>query len=393
MSRSKTTVLVVGAGPVGLLLALRLARANVAVTVIEAQKELDNAPKAMAHLPAAFPDFQKAGIFDDLVAAAGELANTAMVFRRTSDSSIIFEPPHNPNRPGVLILPQGRLSSIVYEHLQRLENATVLMGHALRSFTDSAEGVTATVSTPDGSEQKFDALFLVGADGGRSTVRKLTGIEFEGETLPCQLVASDVYYDFAKHGGFKHANFMVDKENYGLISQITTDGLWRVSFSVPLGLDMKDIEAIVPEKYEAMLPGPRPLEYKIDRLAPYKAQQLCATTFRKGRALLVGDAAHLTNPYAGWGMAAGVFDASSLADALISCLEKGAPDSFLQGWAEARREIFLKSVDPISKECFWAVQDPDVDSLPQRHPHLRAMKAGKPPNIATDVTLLPGYVQ
>lgn len=293
---SKTSVVIVGAGPVGLILALRLAQAKVDVTVVEAQNKIDDAPKAIAQLPAILAEFKKAGILGDLVAAAGELANTTFVFRRTSDASIIFEPPHDPNRPGVLLLPQGELCRIACEHLKRLENATVLMGHALLSFDDSANGVTARVSTPDGSEKTITASFLVGADGGRSTVRKLAGIGFEGETLPCQLVASDVYYDFARHGGFKHANFMVDTENYGLISQITSDGLWRVSFSVPLGSDMKDIEAIAPERYEAMFPGPRPLEYTINRLAPYKAQQLCATTFRTGRVLLAGDAAHCKSP-------------------------------------------------------------------------------------------------
>lgn len=290
---SKTTVLVVGAGPVGLILALRLALADIHVTVIEAQHELDDAPKAMAHLPAAFPEFKKAGIFDDLKATAGDLASTGLAFRKTSDFSIIFEPPHVPSRPGVMIVPQGKLTEIALEHLEKFDNATVLMGHALQSVDESsADSVKATVRTADGSEKVIEASILVGTDGGKSTVRRLAGIGFEGDTLPCQLVASDIYYDFAKHGGFKWANFMADKENYGMIGQISVDGLWRVSFSVPLGFDAKDIETVAPKKFEAMLPGPRPLQYKVNRLAPYKAQQLCATTFRKGRILLAGDAAH-----------------------------------------------------------------------------------------------------
>ncbi|KAF4312789.1 Monooxygenase FAD-binding protein [Botryosphaeria dothidea] len=390
---SKTTVLIVGAGPVGLILALRLSLANVNVTVVEAQGDLDDAPKAMAHLPAVFPEFKKAGIFDDLVAEAGQLASTGLTFRRTSDSSVLFEPPHSPARPGVMIIPQGKLTRVVYEHVKKNSNVTVLMGHALRSLDDSSQDtIKATVATSDGPEKDIEASIVVGADGGRSTVRKLTGIQFEGETLPCQLVASDVYYDFAKHGGFKDANFMADTENYGLISQITSDGLWRVSFSVPLGFGLKEIENVAPEKFEAMFPGPRPLQYKLNRLAPYKAQQLCATTFRKGRVLLAGDAAHLTNPYAGWGMATGVFDAGSLADALASHLQRGAPDGVLDAWANARRKIFLEVVDPVSRECFWAMQDPDFDSLPLRHPHIKAMKAGKPLSIATDATSLEGYV-
>lgn len=64
----------------------------------------------------------------------------------------------------------------------------------------------------------------------------------------------------------------------------------------------------------------------------------------------------------------------------------------LDAWANARRKIFLEVVDPVSRECFWAMQDPDFDSLPLRHPHIKAMKAGKPLSIATDATSLEGYV-
>lgn len=91
-------------------------------------------------------------------------------------------------------------------------------------------------------------------------------------------------------------------------------------------------------------------------------------------------------------MASGVFDAGSLADALVSHLQRGAPDALLEAWAESRRKMFLEVTDPVSRDCFWSMQDPDFDSLPMRHPHIKAMAAGKPTSIATDVTSLPGYV-
>lgn len=89
------------------------------------------------------------------------------------------------------------------------------------------------------------------------------------------------------------------------------------------------------------------------------------------------------------GLNTGIFDGASLADALTSIIQRGASDSLLNNWAEARRNVFMKIVDPMSRAAYWAVQDPETDSLPDRHPMLKAMKAGanaKPPKLATDVT-------
>ena len=98
----------------------------------------------------------------------------------------------------------------------------------------------------------------------------------------------------------------------------------------------------------------------------------------------------MTNPYAGQGLNTGIFDAASLADALVSIIQRGASEGLLDRWSEARRNIFRNIVDPMSKAAYWAFQDPDTDSLPERHPLLKAMKAGgpnaKPPEFGTDVT-------
>jgi len=291
----KTTVLVVGAGPVGIFLTLLLARANIPVTLIEARDVLDKDHKAVAQSPVVFPILKHAGILEDVQAAAGELRSTSSSFRRTTDKEIVAEVPKVAGRPGPLILSQGTFSHLLMDHVKKYESAKVLMGHSLQEVdTSSPDTVTATIKTTDGSLKTISAAYLIGADGGRSRVRNLTGIQFEGITLPHQLIATDVFYPFDTHGFSRGANFMADPEHYGLIAPINSDGLWRVSFSVPNNMKQEEIEAVVPEKFEAMFPGPRPLNYKLDRVAPYKAQQLCAKTFRAGRVLLIGDAAHCT---------------------------------------------------------------------------------------------------
>jgi 2-polyprenyl-6-methoxyphenol hydroxylase-like FAD-dependent oxidoreductase len=95
------------------------------------------------------------------------------------------------------------------------------------------------------------------------------------------------------------------------------------------------------------------------------------------------------------GLASGLLDAGSLAEVLISHLQRGAEEKVLDSWATARRANFLELVDSLSRASFWELQDSDVDSLPNRHPILKSLKAGpgmRPPAFATDVTKLDGYV-
>ncbi|KAF2103920.1 FAD/NAD(P)-binding domain-containing protein [Rhizodiscina lignyota] len=403
-SKNETPVLIIGAGPVGLFLALRLSQSGVPVTVIEANSGLDDSTKALTHMPTIYPDFKRAGILDDVLNAAGELRSTSAYFRRTSDKSVITKLPIPPGKPGPCLLPQGHFCKILLKHSQRA-GAQVLFGHRFESVrAQEGSRVHVDVSSDDGVKKTFDARFLVAADGGKSAVRKAAGIEFEGETLPAQLVATDLYYPFEKFGwSATDANFFADPQDYGLITPIDGKGLWRCSFGLQLnkdsgegsrkeGLSMNEIESAVPRKFEKMLPsepGKKPEGWKLVQIAPYKAQQLCAKTMRKRSVVLVGDAAHLTNPYAGMGLNTGIFDASSLADALVSIVQRDASDSLLDKWSDARRNMFLKVVDPMSRAAYWAFQDPDTDSLPDRHPMFKAMKAGpnaKPPELGTDVS-------
>ncbi|TKA70779.1 hypothetical protein B0A49_11173 [Cryomyces minteri] len=387
-------VLVVGGGPVGLFLALRLAQANIPVTVLEAETEMQNETKAMAHQPSIFPEFKSVGLMEDLLAAG--ITSGPLCFRKPKDGEPIAKLPVKPGMPTVLLLPQYRFWEILEQHLRKHECAKVLVGHRVTAIDQSAgDTVKVTVQTNDGQEKTFTTAHLVAADGSHSSTRRLCDIPFEGVTLSEQLVATDIVYPFDKHG-YLDANFLVDPDNYGLVGRITKEGLWRVSYGASAAMEYDEIVKGLPAKFDAMFPGPRPLEYNIQRIAPYKAQQRCVATLRKGRVMVVGDAAHVTNPYAGLGLNTGFFDASSLAMALVSVLSHGAPESLLDAWAKARRDVFLNVVDPMSRKALARVKDADPDSLPERDPQLKGMKTGQmpmPPSLATDVRKLEGYVE
>jgi 2-polyprenyl-6-methoxyphenol hydroxylase-like FAD-dependent oxidoreductase len=171
---------------------------------------------------------------------------------------------------------------------------------------------------------------------------------------------------FTTHN-FHNANFIIDPVHYGLCSCIADD-LWRVSFGMPADMSEDEVKKGVDAKLEYMLPNKGvgqdgKKSYEVVRVAPYKAQQRLADTMYKSRICLVGDAAHLTNPYAGLGLASGLADASSLAEVLERVLTGKARDSevLLESWSQARRKKFGEAVDGPSRMAYERVRS-DVSS-------------------------------
>jgi 2-polyprenyl-6-methoxyphenol hydroxylase-like FAD-dependent oxidoreductase len=175
--------LVVGGGPVGTFLTLRLARAGIKVVLLETDLVPSSAPRAAVYTGPSVFELQRAGILDD-VRALG-LQNSDVCWRKV-DGEIIaglnrdFLPAH-PLNP--VTLDQFRLETVILKHLEKYPNAKILWGHQVVTLNQSAEFVTVTAETAQG-QKEFTATYVVGADGGKSTVRKLVDAKFEGFTWP-----------------------------------------------------------------------------------------------------------------------------------------------------------------------------------------------------------------
>ena len=174
---------------------------------------------------------------------------------------------------------------------------------------------------------------------------------------------------------------MVDPEHWALIARITTDGLWRVSYGEKAGLTHDQIRDRLPWKFSTMFPGDTPPDYKLDLMSPYRLNQRCASTFRKGRVVLAGDAAHLCNPFGGLGLTGGILDSAAVSDALIGIYEGKTSDSILDKYAEIRRHIFLDTVNPASQANKMRLQDSDPLTLGNRDPFINTIQTATPEEI------------
>ncbi|KAK5258071.1 hypothetical protein LTR40_008638 [Exophiala xenobiotica] len=290
-------VLIVGAGPAGCVLALLLANAGITVDLLEASDKLDDSPRASFYPWPAVRELERAGLLPE-VRERGYVVSDGVSWRKVDgtlmarmDTSAV---PYDRRLHG---LPLGKLLALTREHLDRRPNATIRYLHKV-SRIDNSQGSSARVfaDTPDG-EQVFEADYIVGCDGANSTIRRaLFGEEFPGRTWDEQIVATNVYYDIAKHGWGQGA-FIVDPQHFALVALLQKDGLYRVSYGEKVGLTREEYAARQPEKFRTILPGsPGPEDYKLVSLNPYKIHQRCAQSFRAGRFLLAADAAHLCNP-------------------------------------------------------------------------------------------------
>ncbi|KAB5580380.1 hypothetical protein GE09DRAFT_1182723 [Coniochaeta sp. 2T2.1] len=354
MANSEFKIIVVGAGPAGLLLALLLSKQGIAVTILDAADGPDPRPRATHYGPPAVHQLHRAGVMEDVL--AGGFLPKKICWRKLDgtylaglDNEIMGDDPDR-----VACLPLDKLGKILYANLQRQPTAEVKWNHKVTGLGQSDDKAWVSISTAEGAEEtRFKADYIVGCDGANSQIRRALHGDwtFPGRTWDEQIVATNVYYDgFAKHG-YEDANFIIDPENWHMASRITTDGMWRVSYGEKAGLTADELKARQPMKFEAMLPGrPKPDQYKLTNFSPYKVHQRLAVKMREGRFLLAADAAHLCNPFGGLGLTGGIVDVGGLYDCLYGIWSGKADADILDMYDTVRREKYSNMVDPISSE-------------------------------------------
>ncbi|KAL1614304.1 hypothetical protein SLS54_009871 [Diplodia seriata] len=158
------------------------------------------------------------------------------------------------------------------------------------------------------------------------------------------------YYDFDRFG-WEDSNFIVHPEDYYMAARISKDGMWRVTYGEASGLSRDELLARQPGKFEKMLPGnPKPHQYKVVSISPYRIHQRMAEKMRVGRILLAADAAHLVNPFGGMGLMGGIVDVGGLYDCLVGIHEGKADETILDKYNDVRQQKWRDFSDPISCE-------------------------------------------
>jgi 2-polyprenyl-6-methoxyphenol hydroxylase-like FAD-dependent oxidoreductase len=343
----RAQVIVVGAGPVGLITAHGLARAGVEVRLLEAETAIASSPRAAIYFPTTLEILDRLGLLTDAQAIGYSSTRFAMRYPATGEvieaDATTSVPPGSPYAWN-LHLGQHVLADLVMRHFLPLRNAGLLWRHRVVSLAQDSTGVMVGVETPEGPTN-LRADWVVGTDGSHSTVRQLLGLPFEGHTWPDRFVATNLEYDFEAHG-YSPANMISDPDEWGVVARLGRESLWRVTFGEDAALPEEQVYERIPRHYARLLPAPRP--YRIVAAQPYRVHERCAPHFRMGRVLLAGDAAHVCNPCGGMGLTSGIIDASALVSALDAVIHGRAGDEALDFYAEERRRVFREVVSPIA---------------------------------------------
>jgi 3-(3-hydroxy-phenyl)propionate hydroxylase len=375
MQNTSLPVIIVGAGPVGLSLALALARKGVPFQIFEAMPELSDEARASTFHPATLEMFAEWGVIDDVL-ALGHKVDRLMYWERESlqclgefDYKLIANDTPYPFR---LQLPQCELTRILKPIIETLSPGSVHMAHTLTVFRDEGDYVSATFNTPLG-EKTVTGAYLCATDGSKSTVRKQLNLGFSGLTYPDRFLLAATDLDFRPlFPNLGQVNYIFDPEEWVIILHLPD--VVRVVFQA--GPDEDEVAITKPESVRERIDRfiGQSANYTIRKVSIYSVHQRVADTFRVGRVLLAGDAAHINNPAGGMGMNSGIHDVRLLAGALEK-VWLGDASAALEDYAQIRRKAAMEMIQRHTHENYAAMVVRDPIARHKRNKRYRAMAA------------------
>ncbi|MDF2231789.1 FAD-dependent monooxygenase [Albimonas sp. CAU 1670] len=381
MSGENERVLVVGAGPVGLVAACSLAMDGIPVTVVERSRELPKDLRASTFHPPTMDMLDRFGVMDNLIERG--LICPHWQFRdrekgvvATFDLGLLKGETNHPYR---LQCEQWKLTEKLRDMIDGWDLADIVYDATATGVVQDDHGVTLTVRNSDGDEEQLRGRYLIACDGAHSRIREMLEIEFEGMTIPETFFSMSTTFDFAEAiEDLAPIAYVTDPREWAVL--LRTPTLWRILLPTDPGMTDEQIKdpVLMEKRLQALCPKEGP--YDVVHATAYRVHQRVAATYDKGRVFLAGDSAHLNNPLGGMGMNGGVHDAVNLCEKLAKVWKGEADASIFSQYTRQRRKACVDTVqaqsirnrkmmaetDPAAREAFHQEMR-DTAADPVRH--------------------------
>ncbi|KAI4777351.1 2-polyprenyl-6-methoxyphenol hydroxylase-like oxidoreductase [Aureobasidium sp. EXF-3400] len=345
-------VLIVGAGPTGLCLALWLNRLGISFRILDRASGPGTTSRAIICHARTLEMYQSLGIAEDMISHGSKLQNVTISQQGHIRGSLKFGNIGTGLSPFpfILSLPQDIHERVLLDHL---ENARVSIewGTSLESLQQHDNGVVARVRGPHSDHEDISARFLAGCDGARSTARKSSGIKFEGGTYEQKFFVSDV--SATGHIPNGDVNIFASGRNFCIAIPLPGESRYRVLGLVPEGVKESDLEFL--DIQPAVEDNTKLGITDVHWFSTYNVHHRVASQFRDRNIFLLGDAAHVHSPVGGQGLG----DAANLAWKLAACL-KGVTDSEILDTYHQERAAFATELVNSTDRVFTFVQSRSI---------------------------------
>ncbi|WP_211489621.1 FAD-dependent monooxygenase [Georgenia thermotolerans] len=341
MTNLERPVAVVGGGPVGLVTAIGLAHYGVPVVVFEEDDRLSLDTKAGTILTRTLEVLHRYGALDDVMRAAVRVDEIGELDRATNASTLSVRTgdlTEDTRYPFVINIPQHELEPLLRDALERKAPGALRMGHRLRDFTDHGDGVSLVLDGPAG-EVREEVSYVLGCDGGRSTIREQLGITVEGKTLEERytLVDLKVDLDLANPRDYPYLAYFGDPQEWMVL--VRQPHCWRFLFPLAPGRPEPSREEFA-EKVARFIGETDSMEILGTNI--YSVHHRVAETWNVGRVFLMGDAAHLITPMWALGLNTGILDASNLPWRLAWLFRGWADETVLGGYEREQAPVAIQ---------------------------------------------------
>jgi len=332
-------VVIVGAGPVGLALAIDLAQRGVPVVVLDNDDKLSAGSRAICFAKRTLEIFDRLGCGQRMVDKGVSWQLGRVFLRDEQVYSFDLLPEGGHERPAFINLQQYYVEGFLVERAQELQSIDLRWKHAVTGVETHGDHAIVTIETPEG-EYRLRADHLVACDGSRSTVRRLIGQESQGRVFRDRFLIADVRMQIEQPA---ERWFWFDPPfhpNQSVLLHMQPDQVWRIDFQ--LGWDADPEEAKKPEniipRVKTMLANSslRDVPFELEWASVYTFSCTRMERFRHGRVLFAGDSAHCVSPFGARGANSGIQDADNLGWKLAAVLRGEAGDALLDSYARER---------------------------------------------------------